>query len=249
MSSQTTSQRGGARPAWHAGVVLAIGCVVLAQSGCAVWRLPQARRIAETAQAYTQQPSAPSRRLVVLGDSTAVGTGADDPRLSVAGRIGQAHPDWRIDNFAVNGAKVSDVPEQLTLAGSGLDMVLIMVGGNDVIRLSSWDPLQATLLALVARAQQGGARVVLMPCGDVGRAPLFLPPFSSWLNHRSTTLHAVFDAVGRSTGVPVVDLRVPRAQDPFVQAPDQYHAADGLHPTDAGYGVWFDKLKSANVLR
>jgi len=30
--------------------------------------------------------------------------------------------------------------------------------------------------------------------------------------------------------------------DVFVQDPDTYVAADGLHPSSAGYGIWFAKL-------
>ncbi|WP_425259343.1 hypothetical protein ACPOLB_00620 [Rubrivivax sp. RP6-9] len=42
-------------------------------------------------------------------------------------------------------------------------------------------------------------------------------------------------------GNDVVRLFRERADDPFVQQPG-LHAADGLHPSDAGYRVWFGEL-------
>lgn len=236
------------RQATLGGVLLA----ALAQAGCALQRLPEARRIAAGAQAYTQQPAAPVRHLLVMGDSTGVGTGASDPRDSVAGRIGAAHPDWRIDNLAVNGARAADLAAQGDRAQalpSRPDLVLILVGGNDVIRLSDWGPVEAALLASVRQAGAHGARVVLVPCGEVGRSPLFLPPVSWWFNARSNTLHQVVASVAVRTGAQVVDLRTPPEVDPFVQQPARHHAADGLHPSSAGYGVWFRQIVGSGALR
>lgn len=224
----------------------------VAQAGCALQRVPEARRISAGAQAYTQQPVAPVRHLLVMGDSTGMGTGASHPRDSVAGRIGALHPDWRIDNLAVNGARVADLAAQAERARalpSRPDLVLLMVGGNDVIRLSNWGLLEADLLASVRQAVARGARVVLVPCAEVGRSPMFLPPMSWWFNARSNTLHRVVASVAARTGALVVDLRTPAEQDPFVQQPARHHAADGLHPSSDGYGVWTRQILASGALR
>ena len=47
---------------------------------------------------------------------------------------------------------------------------------NDVIRLTRQDTLRAQLEEVATLAQQRGSRVVLMPSGNVGHAPFFLPP-------------------------------------------------------------------------
>lgn len=226
----------------------AAGAAGLVLAGRVAWRASLSRQLLATAQAHSQQPAAPTRHLLVIGDSTGVGTGSAAPADSVAGRIGQAHPDWRIDNLAANGARVADLADQLRRAPGTPQLVLVMAGGNDVIRLSAWDRLRADLLACVRQAQRRGARVVLMPCGDVGQAPFFPPPWSWWLQHRSDTLHQVVDTIGRATGAAVVDLRLPPAADPFLQQPQRYYAADGLHPNGAGYGLWFERLQQAQVL-
>ena len=38
-----------------------------------------------------------------------------------------------------------------------------------------------------------------------------------------------------------INLFKDKAKDPFAQQPE-LNAADGLHPSDAGYRVWFDEL-------
>lgn len=245
------ARRAGPHAGRRSALVLlagAAGAAGLVVAGRVAWRARLSRQLLAAAQAHSQQPAAPTGHLLVIGDSTGVGTGSEAAADSVAGRIGQAHPDWRIDNLAVNGARVADLAGQLQRAPGTPDRVLVMVGGNDVIRLTAWDRLGADLLASVRQAQDRGAKVVLMPCGDVGQAPFFPPPWSWWLQRRSDTLHQVVDAIGRATGAAVVDLRLPAAVDPFLQQPQRYYAADGLHPNGAGYGLWFQRLQQAQVL-
>jgi hypothetical protein len=71
--------------------------------------------LVESAVPYEQKPSRPSRRILVVGDSTGVGVGAGEPRHSLAGMLGASYPDADITNSAVSGSKVRDVPGQLAL--------------------------------------------------------------------------------------------------------------------------------------
>ena len=96
---------------------------------------------------------------------------------------------------------------------------------------------------MVALAQQKGRRVVLMPAGSVGHAPFFWPPLSWWMDARSRALHAMVQQVAQASGLVYVRLLQPRHQDPFVQQPALLHAADGLHPSDAGYQLWYAALR------
>ena len=166
----------GLRPRWWTLAAVAAGALLL--TGCAPWRLVTASDLAKASRPYTAQPAQPERRILVVGDSTAVGTGAARPEDSLAGRIGAAHPRWQIDNLAANGAKFEDVQAQLERAGSGYDLVLVLAGGNDVIRLTSEQELHAHMEQVIRTAKVRGKQVVLMPCGNVGHAPLFVPPVS-----------------------------------------------------------------------
>lgn len=217
-------------------------------SACAPWRIFTSVDLARQAQPYTAQPAQPSQRLLVVGDSTAMGTGAGAPADSLAGLIGQAHPQWRIDNLAANGAKFADVVQQLQRAGAGYDMVLVLAGGNDVIRLTTQKTLRAHLEQTVALAREKGRTVVLMPCGNVGHAPFFVPPVSWAMSARSKKLHAMVQEVAAALQVRYVRLLRPRDEDPFVLRSKELHAADGLHPSSAGYSQWYQELVAQDGL-
>ena len=222
--------------------LVALVGAALAVGGCAASRVHTSKALADRAVAYQAVPAQPAHRLLVVGDSTAVGTGASAPDRSLPGLIGQAHPDWEIRNLARNGARFADVADQLAGADGGYDTVLVLAGGNDVIRLTGRDALRAQLAQVVALARQRGRQVVLMPCGNVGHAPFFAPPLSWWMGKRSETLHAEVAAAAQASGVRYVRLLLPKAQDPFVLQADLLNAADGLHPSDAGYAQWYRSL-------
>ena len=237
-------QTSGARRRTHHRIPLyvALAAGVLLITACSPWRLSTAKALASESRAYTQNPDQPSKRLLVVGDSTAVGTGADAPQDSLPGRIGQQLPQWRIDNLAANGARLVDVVQQLERAPGGYDMVLVLAGGNDVIRFTAQDTLRDQLQQAVVLAKRKGQTVVLMPCGDVGHAPFFWPPVSWIMSRRSANLHAVARAVATEHQVRYVSLLKPREQDPFVIHSKELHSADGLHPSSAGYREWHREL-------
>jgi lysophospholipase L1-like esterase len=219
-----------------------LGVAVLLLGGCAIGRLQVSKELARQATPFDAEPARPTRRLLVVGDSTAVGTGASSSAQSLFGLIGRDHPDWQIENLAANGARYADLPGQLDRASTGNDLVLILAGGNDVMRLTGADALHAQVEQAVAQARRHGRTVVLMPCGNVGHAPFFLPPVSWWMGERSKTLHAIVAEVAQRTGSRYVRLLKPRDADPFVQQAALLNAADGLHPSDAGYRQWYEEL-------
>lgn len=219
---------------------------LLAGSGCAAWRIVRAVDLARHSEPLQQRPAASVGRLLVVGDSTAVGTGASAPAHSVAGRIAQAHPQLLIDNRARDGARHADLLEQMRDIPPGTppyDMVLVQAGGNDVIRLRGHDALRADIEQVVLRASEIGRVVVLMPCGNVGNAPFFFPPLSWWMTQRSRVLHRLVAEAAARHGAVYVDLFQERVDDPFVKNP-ALNASDGLHPSDAGYALWWAELQA-----
>ena len=211
-------------------------------------RLNTSFSLARQAHALSQQPAQPRLRLLVVGDSTAVGTGASRPAQSLVGLIAADHPDWQIHNLAANGARFADVLQQLQRAPAGYDQVLVLAGGNDVMRLTGMDTLRLQLEQVVVLARQRAGRVVLMPCGNVGHAPFFFPPVSWLMGRRSRQLHALVAGLAQRTGSVYVRLLQPAATDPFVAQPDLLNAADGLHPSDAGYRQWYAELRAQGGL-
>jgi lysophospholipase L1-like esterase len=223
-------------------VVAAVGAALAlaALLGRTAWRLQQAAGLARQSEPLQHRPGNATLRLLIVGDSTAVGTGATAPENSLAGLIAARFPRTWIVNRARDGATWADLPRQLA-GDERFDLVLVQAGGNDVIRLRDMADVQADIQQVTARALQRADTVVLMPAGNVGNAQLLFPPLTWWMTQRARQLHAAIAAVSQTQGVRYVNLFKTPADDPFVQRP-ALHAVDGLHPSDAGYRVWFDEL-------
>lgn len=229
-------------------LAIVLGTAVLLLAGCAAWRVEQARSLARASEPYRHAGEAGAPRLLVVGDSTAVGTGATAPDFSVAGRIGARFPAATIDNRARDGATWADVPGQLGGApGAGYDIALLMAGGNDVVRLRDMAAVRADIERSIALARERAATVVVMPAGNVGNAPFFWAPLSWWMTSRARDLHAAVAAACQAQGAVYVNLFREAEDDPFAQRRD-LHAADGLHPSDAGYALWWETLDTQAAL-
>lgn len=201
------------------------------------------RAIAAQAVCAQWEPPAARATVVVFGDSTAVGVGAQKPCESVAGRIAQAFPHARILNYAVSGAYVRDVLPQMDKHGDRpADVVLIQACANDVLGTHPIGAVEADLRKAIARGQALGALVVLMPGCNFSFAPFFRPLLVGAVDWRAQKIHAMIDRVARDTGAVYVDLFHLKATDPFFIHAQQFFCPDGLHPSGKGYGVLFDEL-------
>jgi lysophospholipase L1-like esterase len=218
----------------------AAAAAVLFTTGCAAWRIGQAADLARKSTPFQQSPADPALSLLIVGDSTGVGTGASAPEASLAGLLGTAHPRLRIDNRARDGATFADVLRQLQ-GTQRYDLVLVQAGGNDVIRLRADKHMRADIDRVTALARERSDRVVLMPAGNVGNAPFFFVPVSQLMTSRARRLHGFVRESAARHGAVVVNLFKEKADDPFAQKPE-LNAVDGLHPSDEGYRVWRDEL-------
>ncbi len=232
---------------WLAAALLG---VVVAGPGCAAWRLSRSVELARQSEPFQQPLQQPVLRMLVIGDSTAVGTGASRPETSLVGLMARSHPQLQVDNRARDGASWADLPAQMPTLATGApryDVVLIQAGGNDVIRLHDLDAVAADIEQVVARASVIGRTVIVMPSGNVGNAPMVFAPLSWWLSHRSRALHRSVKAAAVRHGARYVNLYHAPRNDPFVQQPGLF-AADGLHPSDAGYASWWRELRQQSGL-
>lgn len=227
-------------------LALAAGAALLLVSGCAAWRIGQAADLARESEPLQHRPADAVLRLLIVGDSTGVGTGASSPQTSVAGLLAGTYPRLHIDNRARDGATFEGVVKQLA-GDERYDMVLIQAGGNDVIRLRSEDDMRADIDRSVELARARSDRVLVMPAGNVGNAPFFIAPASWYMTSRARTLHALVRESVQRHGAVYINLFKEAANDPFAQQPG-LHAVDGLHPSDAGYRLWFDELMAQGGL-
>lgn len=180
--------------------------------------------------------------LVVLGDSSAAGLGADTPEqtpgavvarglAAVAGRpvrltsvaaVGaeSAHLDGQIDRLLV------DIPKPA--------VALIMVGANDVTHRVRPVVSVRYLGQAVGRLRDLGCAVVVGTCPDLGTIEPVPQPLSLFARRWSRDLAAAqtvatVEAGGRS--VSLGDLLGPE----FRRSPGEMFSADRFHPSGAGY--------------
>jgi lysophospholipase L1-like esterase len=224
---------------------LVAAVAVLATSGCAAWRIRQSVELARQSEPFEASPDNAAATLLVVGDSTAVGTGASSPAHSVAGLIARDHPRLKIINRAQDGAKFADIARQLESVGEQrFDAILVLGGGNDVIRLTRYTVLEQDVARTAGLARTRANLVVVMPCGNVGSAPFFFAPWSWLMTKRAQVLHGLVREAAQDNSALYVNLYKDKAGDPFAQRPDELNAKDGLHPSDAGYRLWYAELNA-----
>lgn len=195
------------------------------------------RAVADAA-AFEQKSG--TRSMLVLGDSTAVGVGAETPEVSVAGRLAGAF-NLSVENRAKSGAVVADLRAQLSSASeSEYNLILIQAGANDVIRLHSLEAADAEMRSVIQDAKKKSDRVVLLTAGKIGEAPFFPWFVRALMTHRAKELRDMLSATAREEGAAYVDLY--NAPDPFASDPARYYAPDGLHLSGDGYDFWAGEI-------
>jgi lysophospholipase L1-like esterase len=188
---------------------------------------------------------APPLRLGFLGDSTAAGQGVRRARetpgaLLASGLAAVAERPVRLVNVAAPGARSGDLARQVDLlldpAAPPPDVVVIIIGANDVTHRMP-PATSVRLLAEAVRAlRAAGAQVVVGTCPDLGSVePVYQP--LRWLARRASRqlaaaqTIAVVGAGGRT--VSLGDLLGPE----FEARPRELFGPDSYHPSAEGYAT------------
>lgn len=188
----------------------------------------------------------PQLRILIAGDSTAVGVGAADSSLSIAGRVSALYPEADIINAGVSGLRTGGLVAVLDqYKVEQFDLVILQIGGNDIVRFTPLDDVAASIDEVLRRAKKQSKRVVVFTSGNVGTAPIFPYPLRWFMTRRTLAVRQLFTAAVNNHGATYVDLYRERSDDPFVTDPTTYFAADKFHPSDAGYGVWWQRIEPA----
>lgn len=192
---------------------------------------------AGTAMPGTAMPGAGPHplRLLVVGDSTAMGTGVavlDDAipgrlaRLLAGTRAGAGGVAWRA--VGRGGATSAEVMTDFAAAAvaAPFDLAIVLVGWNDALRLRPAGEFSRSLGALLERLHDGSpdVRLLVVAPPAFGRFAVLPNPLRWALEH-----HAL--------GLTRASARVARAHD-AVSAPGfdgRSVASDGFHPDAAGY--------------
>lgn len=232
------------------GVLAAVLGLAAVRAMHFAWSVRRAHRICDAcAFEPGHRPPAATRRLLVVGDSTAVGIGAESPSQTLVGHIVAQFPSTLVENHARMGARAGDLRTQFACATEGkYDAVLVAVGGNDILRGTPRQAFRSALDEAIRNACALSEIVIVVNCPNVGAAPLFPWPLTAILSRRSLHNRASFEAVCAGHPVDFVNFTYEPMHDPFRRARPVYFASDGLHPTGAAYALCFERLKSATRL-
>lgn len=203
------------------------------------------RGLAERATRFDRRAGTSASRVLVLGDSSGVGTGADLPEHSVAGRLGRDFPEVDVWNLAENGLRTAQLVEMLrALQGTRFHLVLIHVGVNDIVRFTPLPLLRTQLAEALALARALAEHVLLLTGGNIGLAPA-LPSGLRWVvTRRTREVRRLFQEVCGGTGAVYVDMFDGRVDRPFTSNPRRFFACDGFHPNSDGYALWYDAIRA-----
>lgn len=199
----------------------------------------------KTAHFRRERPGAPLRILIV-GDSTAQGTGAMKPEESVAGRFGAKYPNAEIINRGFNGKRVATLAKELQeMRSGGFDFVLIMIGGNDITHLTPLEEVEKNARISMQEAKRLGKHVAIVHSGNLGASPLFPWPIDTILTARTRRLRDLYIRLAREENITYVDLFAEKIDDIFLTDIPRYYLKDQFHPSGDGYAIWFEKIQDA----
>ena len=236
---------------WRAGAAagMTAGMMMLYRLGSLFVHAHHGYRIAGRSLPFERDLPECRRRVLVVGDSTGVGTGAASAQDSIAGLLAREFPDVAVNNRARNGAKAADAVQQLTSLPPGrFDVVLVHVGGNDILRTTPLPQLEQDITAALRAARERSDTVIFMSCPNLGLCPVFFPPFSWLMTMRTRQARELFIRVSRAVGVHYVDLFREKADDVFSRDPRRYFAEDRLHPTSESYRAGYEVLRRETPL-
>jgi lysophospholipase L1-like esterase len=175
-------------------------------------------------------------RLLVLGDSTAVGTGVEQMADAMAGQLARRLPEsvtWRA--VGENGLTAAEVRERyLTEAlNDPADVAVVLVGWNDALQLRPAAEFGENLDALLdaLRKRNPDARLVVVAPPAFGRFASMPQPLRFALGAHARGLARVAARAAAERGA----ILVPGFDGVHV-------AADRFHPDAAGYAGMADGI-------
>lgn len=187
----------------------------------------------------------PKNQVLVIGDSTAFGTGAIQQEHSLVGRLAQDLPNSTIVNAAKNAMSLSELNAHLEPHEENTyDYVIVHIGGMDTITLKPLTQIRQNARASLESARRvARKKVFLVSVCNVGCAPFFQYPLNRYFELRSNQISNIFDSLCNELEIDHIPLYREKSFDPLYQDKKRYYAPDGLHPNDEGYGLWYEQIK------
>ena len=207
----------------------------------AMWVMARASRLPEAA-GYRQGTigNGPSKRVVVIGDSSAAGVGVRDQSDALGGQLAALLAkdfkiSWQV--IVTSGATVASTLRSLeTMPGTKVDFALIALGVNDTkngVRADRWQSGYTHLLDVVAD-KFGARRICVSGTPPLRHFPLLPYPLSDVLGNRAER----FDTILRQ----IAETRSDTTHLPMDFPLDTENmATDGFHPSAKIYSAWAER--------
>lgn len=178
-------------------------------------------------------------RLLVLGDSSAVGTGVEQMQDAVAGQVAKRLPEsvaWRV--VGENGLTSREVRDREfgEAISASADLIVLLVGWNDALQLRSARAFGEDLAALLdgLRLKNPDARLVVVATPRFGDFAVYPQPLRAVLGAQVAGLTRAAERVTASKGA----ILVPGFDGVHV-------ASDRFHPDASGYAELAEAIVAA----
>ncbi len=184
----------------------------------------------------------PPLDLLVLGDSSAAGLGADIGLQTIGAILATGVSAFggrrvRLTNVAVVGAVSGDLGVQVANALDRVphpDAAVVLIGTNDVTHRIDKSIAVRHLEAAVRRLRDAGAEVVVGTCPDLGALQPVAQPLRTLARRWSRDLAAAQTVAVVTAGGRTVSLGNILGPE-FEQRPHEMFSQDRFHPSAAGY--------------
>lgn len=186
-------------------------------------------------------------RLLVVGESTAVGVGAAHHGEALAGELAVRlaaklgrRVCWRV--IGENGANARRTLRLLEAAhDAAADLAVVALGVNDVLEQTSAARWSRDMAALVAalHARTGAREVILLEVPPLAHFPALPRPLRDVLGWDARRLDAALARVAARLDAPARPVRHYRFA---FDGTREFFARDGFHPSARGYARWAELI-------
>ena len=205
--------------------------------------LAQGLWVRRTAQQLPEPPGARSGgtgeglRVLILGDSSAAGVGAETQSSGLSGQLSQAlgaqgPVTWHLE-AEIGATTKTSLAKLDALPNVPFDVALLVHGVNDTTRFTTKARFKARQQKLInqLRARPGLRHVILSGVPPMHHFPLLPQPLRWVLGCHAQRLDAVLAGMA-NTDRDITHLALDLPYMP------EYVAIDGFHPSEKAYGVW-----------